>query len=142
MLIPGTQLLVTGDKRGVGFLVDKNQLGGIAPQDSQIVQRFQGTTRGMFGGAAFYKHGAGGSYFLWGTGDRLKQCGTTKGDCFQGLVSAGLVTPAHGNGSPIGIVGQSPLVWLGGGMPLDSAAPNAAAGAAVQAWVAAGALDN
>jgi hypothetical protein len=327
MLIPGTQLLVTGDKRGFGFLVDKNQLGGIADQDSQIVQRFQGSTRGMFGGAAFYKHGAGGSYYLWGTGDRLKSfafdgsqfalppqvntstligypggqlsvsadgetagtavlwtvrskrtnaglaqsagagvlqafdanditnelwssdakasdmlgsiakfapptvangrvfvgtasnqlvvygllagnpslppvmtgpdgggsdaapdatgphadaggaaptwsqiyalyigpgtpghcsgtggchttthggfmCGTNQNDCYQGLVSAGLVTPADGSASPIGIAGQSPLVWLGGGMPLDSAAPNPAAAAAVQAWVAAGAPQN
>jgi hypothetical protein len=338
MLIPGTQLLVTGDKRGLGFLVNKNQLGGFVDQDSQIVQRFQGSTRGMFGGAAFYKHGAGGSYFLWGTGDRLKSfafdgtqlvlppqvnttsligypggqlsvsadgetagtavlwtvrskrtsaglaqsagagvlqafdandvtselwssdarasdmlgsiakfapptvangrvfvgtasnqlvvyglfagnpapgvsvpdagpdagtdagsgstsdaeggadaqpdattssgsaptwsqiyalyigpgtpghcsgtggchttshggftCGTSKSACFQGLVSAGLVTPADGAASPIGAVGQSPLVWLGGGMPLDSAAPNPAAAAAVQAWVAAGALDD
>lgn len=327
MLIPGTQLLVTGDKRGFGFLVNKNQLGGMIDQDTQIVQRFQGSTRGMFGGAAFYKHGGGGNYYLWGTGDRLKsfafdgtqfvlpaqvntttligypggqlsvsadgetagtavlwtvrskrtsaglaqsagagvlqafdaldvtselwssdakasdmlgsiakfapptvangrvfvstasnqlvaygllagnpapgvmapdggndatadtdagpdahaeassaaptwsqiyalyigpgtpghcsgtggchttthggfQCGTTKGDCFQGLVSTGLVTPANGSASPIGIVGQSPLVWLGGGMPLDSATPNPAAAAAVQAWVAAGALNN
>ncbi len=327
MLIPGTQLLVTGDKRGLGFLVNKNQLGGIVDQDSQIVQRFQGSTRGMFGGAAFYKKGAGGRYYLWGTGDRLKSfafdgtqfvlppqvntstligypggqlavsadgdtagtavlwtvrskrtsaglaqsagagvlqafdandvthelwsseakpsdmlgsiakfapptvangrvfvgtasnqlvayglfagnpppvtvgpdgggdasdgaaapdgapeagnvaaptwsqiyalyigpgtpghcsgtggchttlrggftCGATKSACFQGLVAAGLVTPANGSASPLGIVGQSPLVWLGGGMPLDSAAQNPAAAAAVQAWVAAGALDN
>jgi hypothetical protein len=69
-------------------------------------------------------------------------CGTNKSACFQGLVSAGLVTPANGSASPIGVVGQSPLVWLRGGMPLDSAAPNPAAGAAVQAWVAAGARDD
>ena len=52
------------------------------------------------------------------------------------------MTPANGAQSPIGIVGQSPLVWLGGGMPLDNDTPNPAAGAAVQAWVAAGALNN
>jgi hypothetical protein len=324
MLIPGTQLLVTGDKRGIGFLVNKNQLGGIASQDSQIVQRFQGSTRGMFGGAAFYKHGAGGNYYLWGTGDRLKsfafdgtklvlpaqvntstligypggqlsvsadgetlgtailwtvrskrvspglaqsagagvlqafdaldvthelwssdlsgndmlgsiakfapptvangrvfvgtasnqlvvygllarnptpdaggidsaapdagpeagpdaalgsaaptwtqiyaqyigpgspghcsgtggchtnvragfKCGTTKSECYQGLVQAGLVKTVNGAQSPIGIVGQSPLVWLGGGMPLDNASPNPTGAAAVKAWVAAGAQDN
>ena len=43
MLIPGTQLFVTGDKRGFGFVVNKNQLGGMVDQDSQIVQRFQGS---------------------------------------------------------------------------------------------------
>ena len=326
MLIPGTQLLVTGDKRGLGFLVNKNQMGGLVAQDSQIVQRFQGSARGMYGGAAFYKKGTGGSYYLWGTGDRLKsfkfdgtkmvlpaqvntssligypggqlsvsadgetlgtavlwtvrskrtspglaqsagagvlqafdaldvtrqlwssdtsptdvlgsvakfapptiangrvfvgtasnqlvvyglvagspdqdagsreasvdggaaaqadaaseaaaagaptwaqiyaqyigpgtpghcsgaggchttsragfKCGTSASECFAGLVQAGLVTPANGAQSPIGLVGQSPLVWLGGGMPLDNDTPNPVAGAAVQAWVAAGAKNN
>jgi hypothetical protein len=324
MLVPGTQLLVTGDKRGIGFVVNKNQMGGIAAQDSQIVQRFQGSARGMYGGAAFYKHGVGGSYYLWGTGDRLKafafdgtkmvlppqvstssligypggqlavsadgeilgtavlwtirskrtsaglaqsagagvlqafdaldvthelwssdtsasdmlgsiakfapptvangrvfvgtasnqlvvyglvagnpepepdagsadggvseasadaapeasepaptwtqiyaryigpgtpghcsgtggchttsragfKCGTSASECYAGLVQAGMVTPANGAQSPLGLVGQSPLVWLGGGMPLDDDTPNAAAGAAVQAWVAAGAKND
>lgn len=330
MLLPGTQLFVTGDKRGIGFVVNKNQMGGIANQDAQIVQRFQGSARGMYGGAAFYKKGAGGTYYLWGTGDRLKsfkfdgtklvlppqvntssligypggqlsvsadgetlgsavlwtvrskrtspglaqsagagvlqafdaldvthelwssdtspndmlgsiakfapptiangrvfvgtasnqlvvyglvagnppepeagapdggaadaggeggpgdaagpeasasaaptwtqiyaqyigpgtpghcsgtggchtpsragfKCGTSKSECYAGLVQAGLVTPANGSQSPIGLVGQSPLVWLGGGMPLDDDTPNPAAGAAVQAWVAAGAKND
>jgi hypothetical protein len=330
MLIPGTQLLVTGDKRGIGFVVNKNQMGGLAAQDSQIVQRFQGSVRGMYGGAAFYKRGTGGNYYLWGTGDRLKsfafdgtkmvlpaqvntssligypggqlsvsadgetlgtavlwtvrskrtspglaqsagagvlqafdaldvthelwssdtspndvlgsvakfapptvangrvfvgtasnqlvvyglvagnpeadagappeagaleaaadggtdgdaapeaaaagaptwtqiyaqyigpgtpghcsgtggchtasragfKCGTSASECFTGMVQAGLVTPANGAASPIGMVGQSPLVWLGGGMPLDDDSPNPAAAVAVQAWVAAGAKNN
>ncbi len=326
MLIPGTQLLITGDKRGLGFVVNKNQMGGIANQDAQIVQRFQGSARGMYGGAAFYKKGTGGNYYLWGTGDRLKsfkfdgtkmvlppqvntssligypggqlsvsadgetlgtavlwtvrskrtspglaqsagagvlqafdaldvthelwssdtsasdmlgsiakfapptvangrvfvgtasnqlvvyglvagnpepdagapeasadggaegqadaapeaaaaaaptwtqiyaqyigpgtpghcsgtggchtssragfKCGTSASECFAGMVQAGLVTPANGAQSPIGLVGQSPLVWLGGGMPLDNDSPNPVAGAAVQAWVAAGAQNN
>ena len=320
MLIPGTQLLVAGDKRGVAYLVDKNQLGGIVSQDSQIKQRFQATTHGMYGGAAFLKKGAGGVYYIWGTGDRLKaftfdgahfdtapqvnagslvgypggqvsvsadgekagtgvlwaitskrtspglassagagmlrafdalditrelwssdakvsdqlgtiakfapptiangrvfvgtatnqlvaygllggnpqpdagtgndatapdaadahpvgvaptwtqiyaqymgpgtpghcsgtggchtnaragfKCGTTKAECFAGLVQSGLVTPANGAQSPIAMDGQSPLVWLGGGMPLDDNAPNPAGAAAVKAWVAAGAKNN
>ena len=70
------------------------------------------------------------------------KCGTNKADCFAGLVQAGLVTPANGAQSPIGIVGQSSLAWLGGGMPLDNDAPNPAGAAAVQAWVAAGAKNN
>lgn len=321
ILIPGTQLYVSGDKRGVIFLVNRGDMGGQADQDGQIVQKFQGTTRGMWGGAAYYKKATGGIYYLWGPGDRLKayafdgakfqlpplvntntlvgypggalavssdadvagtavlwtvrgkrtsaglassagagvltafdatnitrelwnsdakpsdalgavskfapptvangrvfvgtsqnqlvvygllagnpapdagatdagapdappdavttptdagpaptwtqiytqylgpgtpghcsgtggchtntrggfKCGTNKTDCYAGLVQAGLVTPANGAQSPIGIVGQSPLAWLGGGMPLDDDAPNPAAAAAVKAWVAAGA---
>ena len=326
ILIPGTQLYVSGDKRGKIFVVDRANMGGSSDQDGQIVQKFQGTTKGMWGGAAYYKKGAGGIYYLWGPGDRLKaysfngaqfqlpalvntstlvgypggalavssdaevagsavlwtvrskrttsglastagagvlqafdatniqnelwssdvkpgdavgaiskfapvtvangrvfvgtaanqlvvygllagnpvtdagapdatdggapdasadadaapvtgpaptwtqlyaqyigpgtpghcsgtggchtnirggfKCGTTKADCFAGLVQSGLVTPANGSQSPIGIIGQSPLAWLGGGMPLDNDAPNPAGAAAVQAWVAAGAKNN
>lgn len=325
ILIPGTQLYVSGDKRGVIFVVNRQNMGGSAAQDSQIVQKFQGTTRGMWGGAAYYKKSPGGIYYLWGPGDRLKaysfdgakfqlpalvntntlvgypggalavssdaevagsavlwtvrskrtspglassagagvlqafdatniarelwsselepgdalgavskfapptiangrvfvgtaqnelavyglvagnpapdggappdagpdaapdsgpvtgpvtgpaptftqiytqwigpgtpghcsgtagchtstrggfKCGSSKADCFTGLVGAGLVTPSNGAQSPIGIPGQSPLAWLGGGMPLDNDAPNPAGAAAIRAWVAAGAKND
>jgi PQQ-like domain len=315
ILIPGTQLYVAGDKRGQIFVVDRKNMGGSVEQDAQVVQKFQGTARGMWGGAAYYKQGAGGIYYLWGPGDRLKayafdgnqfqlparvntttiagypggalalssdgetagsgvlwtvrstrktaglaslggegvvqafdatdithelwssaerptdavgaiakfapptvangrvfvgtannelvvyglfgsnapapagasnapappaktvgpaptwtqvydkffgpgtpghcsgvrgchitiragfKCGQSKDECFAGLVAANLVTPANGTQSPIGLPG-SPLSWLGGPMPLDNAVPNAAAEAAVTAWVAAGAKNN
>jgi len=325
ILIPGTNLYVAGDKRGVNFVVDRTNMGGEAAGDSQIVQKFQGTAKGMWGGAAYYKKGAGGFYYLWGPGDRLKsykfdgtkfllppqvnttgvvagypggalsvsssnelagtailwtvrskrttsglaasagagvlqafdatdvsrelwssdtnavnmlgdmakfapptiangrvfvgtaskqlvaygllggnpepdagpgttdggapadsstptdagagpaptwtqiytqyigpgtpghcsgtggchtnsrggfKCGTSKSDCYAGMVAAGLVLTTNGAQSPIGKVGQSPLAWLGGGMPLDNDAPNPTAAAAVQAWVAAGAKND
>jgi len=326
ILIPGTQLYVAGDKRGVIFVVDRQNMGGSADQDAQIVQKFQGTERGMWGGAAYYKKGAGGFYYLWGPGDRLKayrfdgaqfqtppmvntsvvagypggalsvssdnenngsailwtvrgkrtspglassagdgvltafdatdvtrqlwssddsspdslgaiakfapatvangrvfiggaagrlvvyglhngnpidagpaepdagqatpdastavdasgaptwtqlyatyfgpgtlghcsgtggchtnvrrgfKCGTSKSECYAGLVTAGLVTPATPSASPLGIPGQSPLSWLGGGMPIDDPAPDPVASdqaaAAVRAWIAAGAKND
>ena len=49
------------------------------------------------------------------------------------------MTPGNPAQSPLGIPGQSPLVWLGGSMPIDNGANNPAAAAAVKAWVAAGA---
>jgi hypothetical protein len=317
ILIPGTQLFVAGDKRGMIFVVDRKEMGGLAEQDGQVVQKFQGTARGMWGGAAYYKESKGGIYYLWGPGDRLKayafdgakfqlpprvnpttvagypggalavssdgdsagsgilwtvrskrttpglasiagegvvqafeatdiqrelwssdlqptdavgaiakfapptiangrvfigtaanqlvvyglfgaggpapgpadegalkapapkpgpaptwtqvyedffgpgtpghcsgvrgchitvragfKCGQSAAECFTGLVDAGLVTPANGTQSPIGIPGQSPLAWFGGVMPKDNAVPNAKAAAAVAAWVAAGAKNN
>ena len=68
-------------------------------------------------------------------------CGNNKTECFAGLVQAGLVTPADGTHSPLGVAATSPLAWFGGGMPLDEAVPNAKARAAVAAWVAAGATE-
>jgi hypothetical protein len=57
-------------------------------------------------------------------------------------VQAGLVTPNAGAASPIGIENISPLVWLGGSMPIDNPADNPAAAAMVKAWVAAGAKND
>lgn len=322
ILVPGSELLVAANKRGIVYVVDRSDMGGQAAQDGQIVQKFQGAARGVWGGAAYYAKGTTGVYYLWGPGDRLKgfkfdgekfelppmtntstlvgypggqmsissdgvtagtailwtvrskrtspglassagpgvleafdaddvtvrlyssesvngdavgsiakfapptvangrvyvgtasneivayglrsgnpppavdggapdgatdagadaaadagppptwtqiyesylgpgtpghcsgtggchtnmrggfACGTTKAACYQGLVSAGLVAPGDPASSPLGIPGQSPLVWLGGGMPLDDATPNPAAAAAVQAWVAAGAPED
>jgi hypothetical protein len=327
ILIPGTKLLVATNKKGVTYVVDRDDMGGSSAQDARIVQKFQGATRGVWGGAAYYQKGPGGTYYLWGPGDRLKgykfdgqefeqppmtntstligypggqlsvssdgeqagtailwtvrskrtspglsaaagpgvleafdaedvtqrlyssetqqgdavgsiskfapptiangrvyigtssnelvafglragnpppvidagatdaagdavtsadasapvdaggppptwtqiyaaylgpgtpghcsgtggchtntrggfKCGTTKAACYDGLVDAGLITPNNPAQSPLGIVGQSPLVWLGGGMPLDNGSANPAAGAAVQAWVNAGAPEN
>lgn len=331
ILIPGTNLFVAGDKRGVSFLVDRDDMGGQVDQDAQVVQKWQSTARGMWGGGAYYKKGAGGLYYLWGIGDRLRaykfngqkfelpalvntntltgypggalsvssdgeaagtailwavrgkrtsaglaastgagtllafdaddvtrqlyssdaspadvlgdatkfapptvaggkvfvgtssnqlvvyglksaasldggapdaaggpgpsggpdadggagdpsadasapaptwtelytqyfgpgtpghcsgtggchtnlrggfKCGTNKDECFAGLVAAGLVDPLNPTASSIGEVGASPLVWLGGSMPIDAPAPNPAAAAAVKAWVAAGARND
>jgi hypothetical protein len=319
MLLPGTHFMVAGDKRGLLFLVNKDDMGAISQQDSRIVQRFQGTAQGTYGGAAYFKKGSGGIYYLWGTGDRLKaykfngsqfelpalvntatqtgypggqlslssngesegilwavrgkrtsaglaasvgsgvvqafsaddvtkqlwssddspsdalgdatkfapptiangkvfvgtssnqlvvyglknpsaggapappsapaghaagpapdagpsamtftelytkflgpgtpghcsgtggchttphggfKCGTTQATCYQGLVDAGLIDPAHPAQSEFAKDDESPLSWFGGGMPLDNAEPNDEAAAAVKSWIAAGAKNN
>jgi hypothetical protein len=72
------------------------------------------------------------------------QCGTTKDTCYQGLVGAGLLNTASPAKSPLISATGSPLLWFNahtGNMPLGGA-PNAAAKAAVSAWVKAGAQDN
>jgi hypothetical protein len=326
ILLPGTNLFVAGDKRGVQFLVNRDDMGARADQDAQIVQKWQAnpaTTRthsGTPGGGAFYKKGTGGIYYLWGVGDRLRaynfngqsfdlpalvntstntgypgaalsvssngeepgsailwavrgkrmspglaastgqgslvafdanditsqlwssddspsdvlgnatkfnpptiangrvfvgtssnqlvvyglkngnpvvadagapdtgngpgtsteagpaaptwtelynnyfgpgtpghcsgtggchtntrggfKCGTNKNECYNGLVTAGLVTPSTPTQSPIASDSESPLAWLGGGMPLDNPTANPTAAAALKAWVAAGAQNN
>jgi hypothetical protein len=76
MLLPGTNLFVAGDKRGTFYLTNRDQMGSLVTttEADDIVQRFQATTKGAFGGAAFYKTAASGAgiYYIWGTGDRLK----------------------------------------------------------------------
>jgi hypothetical protein len=68
LLIPGSRSLVSADKAGNFYVVDRDTMGGITDDDSQIVQKFQGTSRGAFGGPAFWNN----TMYTWGTGDVLK----------------------------------------------------------------------
>ena len=69
-------------------------------------------------------------------------CGNSATSCYQGLVSAGLVSAGDPTHSSIGAA-SSPLTWFGqgGNMPIGGSA-NSAAATAIQAWVQAGALEN
>ena len=71
-------------------------------------------------------------------------CGSTKADCFAGLVTAGLVNTATPASSVLGTPSSTPLSWYGQGglMPADGAMTNAAGAAAVTAWINAGAKDD
>ena len=71
-------------------------------------------------------------------------CGTTKETCYQGMQKVGLIDPANPSASLIIDPQNSPLAWFNpsGPMPFDNPVPNPAGAAAIEAWVAAGALDN
>jgi hypothetical protein len=72
------------------------------------------------------------------------QCGTTSTTCYDGLMSAGLVTPgASASSSALVTPVQSPLCGsLGGNMPLVGSCVTPAQLAQIQAWLASGAPDN
>ncbi len=70
------------------------------------------------------------------------KCGTTKAECYAGLVARGLINANAPATSELGDPQTSPLVWFGGSMPADDATLNPAAAAAVTAWLAAGAKNN
>ncbi len=72
-------------------------------------------------------------------------CGATKGDCYAGMVTVGLIDATDPTHSPIADPALSELVWInpaGGNMPFDTQAENPAGRDAIKAWVAAGAQDN
>lgn len=71
-------------------------------------------------------------------------CGTTKDSCYAGMVEVGLIDRKDPLASLIANSHQSPLSWVNptGDMPFDAATPFPEGRDAVQAWVAACALDN
>lgn len=73
MLIPGTNLLVTGEKLGRLFLLNRSNMGHFnASSDSQIVQEFS-AVRGHLHGAPVYWEGPKGKHiYVWSEHDFLK----------------------------------------------------------------------
>jgi hypothetical protein len=69
-------------------------------------------------------------------------CGPTKDTCYQGLVSASLLSLTAPATSSLADPASSPLTWFGGIMPQDNQGPNEAAADAVKAWITAGAQDD
>lgn len=49
VLMPGTSLLVTGDKAGLMHLLDRDNLGGLQPGDRGQVQEWPATEHGIYG---------------------------------------------------------------------------------------------
>jgi hypothetical protein len=142
ILLPGTHRLVTGDKRGFLYLVDKTSMGGLVDQDPHVLQRFQATTNAMHSGAAYYAKGAKGIYYVWGTGDRLKAF-TFDGSTFDTTpqVNTDSLTGYPGGQVAVsanGEVGGSAILWT---IRPNSTSPGLARSAGTGALVAFDALD-
>ncbi len=71
ILVPGTSLVVTGDKRGAVFVVDSNKMGGTQAGDTQIVQEFSAVSFGIFN-MAFWQSSAGSYLYVRAFNDSLK----------------------------------------------------------------------
>lgn len=78
-------------------------------------------------------------------------CGADKDSCYNGLVTAGKITPSAPTSSPLADPEQSPLAWFGrpttppgvvAFMPTDLVVRNAPAVAALCGWVQSGARDD
>jgi hypothetical protein len=70
---------------------------------------------------------------------------TNKDACYQGMVEVGLIDTTDPTRSDIADARRSPLTWInpaGGNMPLDAQGDNEAARQAIEAWVAAGAMND
>ncbi|HEY3940766.1 MAG TPA: hypothetical protein VGL97_25285 [Bryobacteraceae bacterium] len=65
LLIPGTNILVGGNKRGVIFLLDSNKLGRMTPDDGAILQALELKGGRIMAGPAYWDGSAGLLLFVW-----------------------------------------------------------------------------
>src|SRR4029077_21165863 len=72
LLIPGTTLLLCGNKKGILYLIDSRNLGRITPDDKGILQ--SGEVRGGRdrAGTAYWDGDGGPAIYLWTEADVLK----------------------------------------------------------------------
>jgi hypothetical protein len=72
MLIPGTNYLVAGSKKGTVYLFDKEKLGRLTPQDAGVLQSFENNGGRILAGPAWWDGPSGGMLYLWTEADFLK----------------------------------------------------------------------
>ena len=72
LLIPGTNLLVAGSKKGILYLFDTRKLGHLTPDDSAVLQTIDNNGGRMLAGPAYWEGPAGGTLYLWCEADFLK----------------------------------------------------------------------
>ena len=73
MLIPGTDLVVGGGKRGILYVCKTGNLGHIQPGNTQIVQSLQMATGQLRGGTVYWKSAKlGPLIYNWSSKDYLK----------------------------------------------------------------------
>jgi hypothetical protein len=65
LLIPGTTLVLSGDKLGDLFLVDRNAMGHYNGSADQIVQRFRPHTSGVYGSIVYWNSPSGPLIYTW-----------------------------------------------------------------------------
>jgi hypothetical protein len=74
LLIPGTSLVLGGDKRGEFYLVNRNDMGYYNGPDGpdQIVQEFFAATGSLMGSPVYWNSPSGPLIYVWGANDALK----------------------------------------------------------------------
>jgi len=72
LLIPGTTLLVCGNKKGILYLIDSRSLGRITPKDKGILQSVEVKGGRDLAGPAYWDGPGGPAIYLWTEADVLK----------------------------------------------------------------------
>jgi outer membrane protein assembly factor BamB len=72
LLIPGTSLLLCGNKKGILYLVDSRNLGRMTPDDKGILQSVEVKGGRDLAGPAYWDGPGGPAIYIWTEADVLK----------------------------------------------------------------------
>jgi len=72
LLVPGTNFLFAGSKKGVMYLLNTSKLGHMTANDDGVVQRVEVNGGRIMAGPAFWDGPAGPALYLWSETDFLK----------------------------------------------------------------------
>lgn len=72
MLVPGTNLLIAGSKKGIVYVFDTAKLGHMTPSADGVLQSLEVNGGRIMSGPALWDGPAGRSVYLWGEADFLK----------------------------------------------------------------------
>jgi hypothetical protein len=96
LLIPGTNILVCGNKDGVVFLLDQNEMGHLKASDRGIVQALDLKSGRLMAGPAYWDGPAGGVLYIWcETG--FPKAFRRKGGLFETVAFATGTVSSHGS---------------------------------------------
>jgi outer membrane protein assembly factor BamB len=115
MLIPGTNFLLGGSKRGVLYLFDCSKLGRLTPDDAGMLQQVDNKGGRLLAGPAYWGTKDAGKVYVWCEADFLKSYGfdgsrlsaapLAKGNvASKGSPGGALTVSADGNKPGTGIV--------------------------------------
>jgi outer membrane protein assembly factor BamB len=102
MIVPGTDLIVTGAKSGELFIVHSGSMGKMVSGDVQIVQKILvheidgELTNHLHGGPVFWKGQTGSWLYVWSENDYLRAYAFDGERLSDEAVSQSLVKPAKG----------------------------------------------
>jgi hypothetical protein len=72
MLVPGTNFLIAGSKKGIVYVLDTGKLGHMTPEGDAVLQTLDVKGGRIMAGPAFWDGPTGGTLFLWSETDFLK----------------------------------------------------------------------
>jgi hypothetical protein len=72
ILIPGTNFLIAGSKKGILYVFDTHRLGHMTPDDSGVLQILEVNGGRILAGPAFWDGPSGFNFYLWCEADFLK----------------------------------------------------------------------